>query len=91
MPFGTENGPVTFAIVNEVASFVFHESVAESPWLIVPGVAIRTHSGTAGGGGGGGVTVTVVLQSVFPPAPLTVIVNSVVVATDTDCEPVLPT
>ena len=59
--------PMFWLMENIVAFVVVHESVDESPDVIVVGDAVSVQSGA-----GGGVTVTVAVHATVPPAPVAV-------------------
>lgn len=72
--------PTPWSILALVASVELHESVAESPDMIVSGDAVILTVG-------GSFTVTVTLSVAVPPRPEAVIVYVVVIAGETRREP----
>ena len=85
--------PTPLLIETDVAPDTFQDNVAGLPWLTDDGDAVNEDIvGAAGGGGGGGggvplLTVTVVVAVATPTLFVAVNVYVVVIAGETDTEP----
>jgi len=75
-------------MVNVATLVVVQERIVTSPEFTVVGFTESVQAG-AGGVGGVGVTVIAAEQLTVPPGPVTVPVNDVVVAGETDCVPLV--